>query len=145
MRLSLSFALLLAAACGGDSSTGPSTPNVTGSWSYNVANIAGADVSCNVAGSSLTLTQTGSTFTGTASGGSITCFGPTGSFNDNLDNDVVTNGVVSGNNVAFDIGSADAHNAGTISGSSMNGTLTLRITAGTTAVVLTGNFTAVRQ
>jgi hypothetical protein len=145
MRRRLSFALLLAVACGGDSSTGPSAPNVTGSWSYNVSNIAGPDVSCNVAGSSLTLAQTGSNFTGTASGGSITCFGPSGSFNDNLDNDVVINGVVSGNNVAFDIGTTDAHNAGTISGGSMNGTLTLRITAGTTTVVLTGSFSAVRQ
>jgi hypothetical protein len=145
MRCRFSFALLLAAACGGDSSTGPGAPNVTGSWSYNVSNIVGADVSCNVAGSSLDLTQTGSTFTGTASGGSITCFGSTGSFNDNLDNDPVANGVVSGNNVAFDIGTSDAHNAGTISGGTMNGTLTLRVTVGTTTVVLTGTFTAVRQ
>jgi len=47
-----------------------------------------------------------------------------------LGGDVIANGQVSGNAVQFDIGTSDLDNAGTLSGNSMSGTLTLRIATG---------------
>jgi len=140
------FVLVAAAfivACGGDA-TSPA-PNVTGQWSYSATNISGSGVTCNISGVSLTLTQSGSTFTGSTAGGNVSCSGPGGVLDEALGGDVVANGQVTGNAVQFDIGTQDIHNVGTLSGNSMSGTITLRVDTGTTTIILTGNFSAVRQ
>lgn len=145
MRKLLILALVLAAACGGDSSTAVNT-NVTGTWAYTVSNVSTTGVSCSLSNVRLTLTQTGSTFTGSASaGGVLTCSGFTGSSTTQLGGDVVANGTISGSNISFDIGTSDFHNAGTINGNSINGTVTLHINTGTQSLTATGSFTAVRQ
>lgn len=147
MRRILVLALVLAAACGGDSTTGPNQQtNVGGRWLYTATNVAGSGVSCNLSNVSMTLTQTGSTFTGTvASGSNLSCTGPGGSINESLGNDVIANGVVTGNSIQFDIGTQDLHNTGTVSGNSMSGNITIRIVAGATTINLAGTFSAVRQ
>ena len=133
----------LAVACGSDSSTGP-TSDVSGHWTYNATNVAGGGLSCDIAGVNLTLAQTGTTFTGTVASGTVSCSGIGGTFSDSLGNDVIANGQITGNAIQFDIGTSDVHNSGSLSGNSMSGLLTLRAEVGTTPVILTGNFTAVR-
>lgn len=143
MRPVLLLAAALVVACGGDA-TGPA-PSVTGQWSYTATNISGSGITCNISGVSLSLTQSGSTFTGSTTGGDAACSGPGGSFDDALGGDVIANGQMTGNAVQFDIGTQDVHNAGTLSGNSMSGTVTFRIATGTSTIILTGNFSAVRQ
>jgi len=140
----LTTLIAVVAGCGGES-TAPSA-NVTGQWSYEASNVSGGGVSCDIAGTTLTLTQSGSTFSGTASGGgTVSCSGGGSTFSQTLGSDVVANGQISGNSVQFDIGTADFHNSGTLSGNSISGLVTLRLSNGTTTSVLTGNFTSVRQ
>lgn len=140
----MTLAIALVVGCGGDS-TNP-TPTVTGQWSYTATNVNGSGVSCNFTGVTLTLAQSGSTFTGSTIGGNVSCTAPgVAPLNESLSGDVIANGQVTGNAVQFDIGTPDIHNAGTLSGNSMSGTMTLRVATGTTTISLTGNFSAVRQ
>jgi hypothetical protein len=143
MRKLLIGLLVIAVGCGGDS-TGPRA-DISGRWTYNATNVAGSGVSCNISSVSMTLAQSGSTFTGAVASGLVTCSASGSSFSDNLGNDVVANGQINGNAVQFDIGTSDVHNTGTVSGNSMSGTISLRVNTGSTTVVLTGNFAAVKQ
>jgi hypothetical protein len=145
MRIS-AFAILLslAAGCGGDSSTAPE-PTIGGTWIYTASNLSGGGVSCNLANITLTLSQTGSTFTGSSAGGVVSCNGSSGTSSANLGSSPIANGQINGNAIQFDIGTSDLHNAGTRSGNSMSGTLTANLTVSGTRVVLTGNFSAVKQ
>ena len=142
-RLGLLFLAALV-GCGSDS-TAPNAADVSGRWSYSATNLAGSGIACNISGVFLTLTQNSTTFTGTVSSGSVSCTGPGGTSTQNLGNDIVANGQINGTAVQFDIGTQDVHNVGTLSGNSMSGTLTLRIATGTTTIVLTGNFSAVKS
>jgi hypothetical protein len=58
---------------------------------------------------------------------------------------LIANGQINGTAIQFDFGTSDYHNAGTLSGNTMSGTAALRTTVGTTAVVLTGTFSAVKS
>ena len=138
------FALLLS-GCGSDSNPTAPQISITGKWVYNATNVAGSGVSCNFGGANFTLTQSGTTFTGTTAGGTISCLANGSTFSSDLGGDVIANGVINGNSVQFDIGTQDIHNVGTLTGSSIAGVVTLRVQTGTTTVILSGNFTAVKQ
>jgi hypothetical protein len=123
-------------ACGKDSS-GPSV-NLTGTWSGTI-NLSGSGVGCAIS-LSMQLTQTGGAFNGTYSNGSVNCNGQTQS---GITGTII-NGVINGSSVSFDVDDPAAHQTGTVSGNSMNGTArwTLNTQAGT--VVLTGTWSATK-
>jgi len=147
-RVVMSIALLAAAlACGGESSTEPKT-DVSGEWTYNATNLSGTGVACTNLEISMTLSQNGTTFSGTVLTASMSCFDPGHVLTGPpivAGVTAVANGKLSGNRVQFDLGTQDVHNAGSLTGNSMSGTIMLRAPAGSTTVTLTGNFTAVRQ
>jgi hypothetical protein len=139
--------LTLAAAivgCGSDSTTAPDI-SLSGRWTYSATNLTGSGIVCNVSGVIMNLTQNGTTITGTVSSGTVTCTGPGGTDTENLGNDVIANGQINGTAVQFDIGTSDVHNVGTLNGNSISGAVTLRIAAGTTIIILSGNFSAVKS
>ena len=138
------LALLVFAACGGDS-TGPKSVALTGQWAYNATNVSGSGLSCNFSGLTLVFTQTGSTLTGATNGGSFSCSAAGMTNGSPLGTTPLANGQVNGNAVQFDFGTADIHNAGTLNGNSISGTVTVRADAGGTTIVLSGNFSAVKQ
>lgn len=150
-------ALLVAfAACGDDDGnggpTGPSGPSdaqVGGSWTYNASNmtgtLSGTTVSCSIGGRAMNLNQTGSTFTGSTVGGTLTCTGGGQTLSEPLGSGVVVNGSVNGSEVSFDFGTSDWRHQGTVSGSSMNGTVTISIQLDDQLVILNGNWAAARQ
>jgi hypothetical protein len=148
MRLAR-YVLLLAAAtaiaaCG--DSTAPAA-DVSGSWSLTISNLAGGGATCDFTAMTLTLTQTGSTFSGTHGTGTISCSGGGSSFTDPVGSGPIVNGTVGGSgSVAFDFETSDFHLSGTISGTSMSGTATLKVDAGAPVgvVTLTGNWGASR-
>jgi hypothetical protein len=141
-------ALVLAAAlvaCGGDS-TGPKTPSVEGSWHYAMTNLTGGGFSCNSSGTTLTFTQDGTTFSGSYAGGTITCFDGTDTYSGDFGSGAVVTGTLSGQTVAYDFDTSDWHNSGTVEGTSMNGTVTMRISdpSGSTTI-LHGTWAAAKQ
>lgn len=149
--LAAACALLMLAGCSGDSQTGPTGlqhANVAGSWTYNATNLSGTvmgfAMSCNIEGMTLNLTQTGTSFSGTCGPSTITCFGGGVQVDDTLPGSVVVNGLVNGNNVQFDIETSDYRNTGTVSGSSMSGTVSIRLDLGDEVVTLAGNWAAAR-
>ena len=146
MNRMLVLGALLLAACGGDSN-GPSLPTVAGSYSLSQSNVAGGGISCNALGTTMTLTQSGATFSGNYSGGTLTCTGPGGQFSNGIGSGTVANGTVNQNGaVAFDLDTQDWHLAGNLSGSSMSGTVTVRLNlTGSGVQTLTGNWSAARQ
>jgi hypothetical protein len=148
MRKTLSIATSLAVlitACGDDDPSGPTIPNVAGSWTYSATNITGGGVTCSFTNVPMTLAQTGTTFTGAYAGGLLACAGPGGSFSEQVAGGSVATGTINGNAVTFDLDNSDWHNTGTISGATMSGTVVVKINDGTTTFTLAGEFTATRQ
>lgn len=161
MLRSIRFATLLAAmlvafaGCGdddGDGPTGPSGPtnaDVGGSWTYNASNmtgtLSGSTVSCSIGGTAMTLNQTGTTFTGSTSGGTLTCSGGGQTVSEPLGSGTVVNGSVDGDEVSFDFDTSDWRHQGTVSGSSMNGTVTITLQLDDQVVILNGNWAAALQ
>lgn len=147
MRNCAVAALALAmAACSGDSggSMGPVIPQVAGTWTYSATNIAGSGASCSVTGLTLTVNQTAETFTGSYSGGSMTCSGNGESATLGPFQGTIVSGSISGNSVSFDLDTQDWRNTGTINGSSMSGTVTVRFDLGSGPITLSGNWSAAR-
>ena len=143
-KLTCVLVLSLAAGCGSDS-TAPQL-NLTGSWTYSASNLSVIGVTCAITGVSMTLTATGNTFTGSvAPGGVLTCTSPAGADTASLGGDVIINGAVNGNSISFDIGTPDFHNAGTLSGNSMSGTVTVHDVENGVPLTLTGTFSAVKH
>lgn len=134
-------------ACHGSNATGPAAPSVTGNWTYSASNVSGSGLACDISGVAMGLQQSGNTFTGSLTGGTLSCTASGQTSTQSLGSDVVANGTIVGNTVAFDIGTSDIHDAGTISGNSMSGTVTIRLDLGapTGVITLSGNFAAVRQ
>jgi hypothetical protein len=139
----LAAAALFSAACSGDA-TGPSLPNLTGSWRYTATNLSGSGASCSIANMSVSLTQAGSTFTGTTVGGVLTCTAGGQSFTEQLGGAIVANGQINGNSVSFDFGTPDFHNTGAVSGNSVSGSAVIRVDVGTAVINLVGNFSMIR-
>jgi len=137
---------LVAAACGGDDTTGPSQANVGGAWTLSASNLAGQGISCNLSNTPMTLSQSHDTFTGTYGTGRLTCFAGGESNSVNISGTIV-NGSVNGNSVQFDLNTQDLHHTGTINGNSMSGTArwTFDLGAGVGVVVLNGNWSAAKQ
>lgn len=136
------LSLFVLVACS-DSSTDPEPPqgiDVSGTWSFSAPSISNGEDSCSFTDVTLELEQSGSTFTGSASGGTFECTREIFAENDLLE---VTDGQVSEGTVSFDFGTPNFQNTGTVSGSSMSGTTTIRFSAEN--LVLTGPFTATRQ
>jgi hypothetical protein len=149
-RLPLLSLLVWIVACGGeDNGTGPSFANVNGSWSLSIANMSGGGAGCSTSSPiQISLQQSTTTFTGSYGGGGVlTCTAPFGSFSAATGSGSVLNGQISGNEVSFDLGSANFHQVGTVTGSSMAGTATWAFESGSASTLgtLTGSWTATRQ
>ena len=143
-KLICAVALALAAGCGGDS-TGPKV-DLTGTWTYSATNLNVSGVNCSISGVTMTIVATGNTFTGAvAPGGTLTCTSPAGTDVEPLGGDIIANGTISGNAIQFDIGNSDFHNAGTLSGNSISGTVTVHVDDSGVVFNLVGNFTAVKH
>jgi hypothetical protein len=137
-------------ACGEDNNgTGPTFASVNGSWSLSITNMTGAGAQCSTGSPiQINLQQSTTTFNGTYGGGGLlTCTAPFGSFSAATGSGSVLNGQISGSQISFDLGSADFHQVGTVSGSSMTGTATWTFQSGSagTLGMLTGSWTATRQ
>ena len=139
----LTFAFVASFGC--SDSSGPKTAAVSGTWTYSASNVQGSGETCNSTGTTMTLTQSGSTFTGTYAGGTLTCTGVFGSLTQQIGSGVVANGTVSGSSVSFNFDTTDWTNTGSMSGTTMTGSLVIRVTVGATSAVLTGTFSAAKQ
>jgi hypothetical protein len=142
----LSILVSVAAACGGDDSTGPSQANVTGNWILSATNVSGQGVSCNLNPTAMSINQSGTTFSGNYGPGVVTCLAGTESASSPVQGTVV-NGSVNGNSVQFDLDTQDTRLTGAISGNSMSGTVHWVIDFGGDigVVTLNGNWAAARQ
>lgn len=133
MKRLLAALLVLASACSKDS-TGPSIPNVAGSWNADW-NFTVNGVNCHMAGGlPLSLNQTGTSFSGQFASGTFAC---TDGSSATFSNGTVVNGNLNGNTVTFDLDTPDQHQTGTITGSTMSGNATWRYTDPTTGAVQT--------
>lgn len=147
MRKTLAATIALAtflAACGDDPAE-PSIPDVAGSWTYAATSLTGGGITCSFRNVPITLAQNGTTFSGAYAGGVFSCTGPGGSISEQVAGGAVASGTINGNTVQFDIDSPDWRNTGTISGSTMSGTVVVRATDGTTTFTLSGDFNASKQ
>lgn len=142
-RFVIPAVVLVLVACGGDSS-GPGT-NLTGNWLYSVSNLTTGGLRCSSSGTTLSITQSGSTFSGSYSGGTMTCTSASGASSFLIGTGTIISGSLSGNSVSFDLDSSDCHNVGTLTGSSISGTVTVLLTVDATNYTLTGNFGAARS
>lgn len=152
----LSFSILVVAilpvfaACGGDDDgpTGPSTAQIDGAWTYAFSNITGStgttNITCSAGNVSIDIDQTGTTFTGSYFAPALTCAGPSGSFTDGPFAGSIVNGSISGTSVSFDFDTSDWRQTGTVSGNSMNGTVTVRFQVDAAQILLSGNWSAAR-
>lgn len=141
-KLLMLIAISTLAACGDSTSPGV---DVAGSWLYSVSNLTSGSVTCASSGTTLSITQSGTTFSGSYSGGTITCLTPSGSSSGLIGTGAVVSGSISGNVVTFDLDTGDWHNSGSISGGSMSGTVSVRLTISGTTYVLSGSFGAARS
>lgn len=140
----LGLATLL--GCGGGDSAGPST-NVAGIWFVSLSNLNNSGISCNSTRSTrITINGSGSTFEGGYNGGEFTCAGPEGQASIPIGSGPILNGSISGTRVSMDFDTPDFHLTGTVSGSSMSGTVRVETDYGqpTGVVVLNGNWDAER-
>jgi hypothetical protein len=144
--LPLIAAALLASACGGGDSAGPSDANLAGSWTLSASNVSGQGVSCGLGNTPVTISQSGGTFTGTYGPGTITCVAG-GQSSSGTTQGTIVNGTVDVNAVQFDLDTQDFHHTGTVSGNSMSGSVRWTIDVGGSigVVVLNGNWSAARQ
>jgi hypothetical protein len=146
MKRILSLAAIFAAVACGGGDTGPTTANITGSWTYAVTNLTAGAFMCNTSGTTLTLNETAGTFSGFHSGGILTCSQPgIPTQSAPIVSGAIVTGVVTGRNLSFNLDNSDWTNTGTIAGNSMSGTAQVVLFNGTTRVTLTGKFVAARN
>ena len=140
------FAVGLLTACGNDSGTGPSTPNIAGTWRITFTNLSGSGVSCGTTAIDYVITQSGNTFTGN-SGSTYTfsCTDGVNTVSQSITGAVITNGQITGTSISFDLATNAAHQTGTLSGNSISGTSTWTLDLGSSGtVVLSGQFGGLR-
>jgi hypothetical protein len=75
----------------------------------------------------------------------MSCSGPGGTFSDGPYSGTIVNGSVNGTSVAFDFDTSDWHQGGTVSGNSMNGTVTIQLQVDTSQLELGGNWSAAKS
>jgi hypothetical protein len=132
-------------ACGSDGSGGNSTGTVGvglgGTWSYAATATTG-DTVCTITGAVLTLTQAGPNVTGPFTNALLACTNTTISA---TESDTVSNGTITGLNVAFDLdaGGFVIHNTGTANNTltTMSGTVVVRFNGDS---VLSGTWSATK-
>jgi hypothetical protein len=149
-RLPVLGLLVCSLACGDDDNgNGPTFISVNGSWNVSITNMTGSGAQCSTSSPiQINLLQSTTTFSGSYGGGGVlTCTSPVGSFSAATGSGSVLNGEISGSQISFDLGSADFHHEGTVSGSSMTGTATWTFQSGSAGAlgVLTGTWTATKQ
>lgn len=137
--------LLLVAACGGDSSTGPQGANIAGLWNYsdNISS-SSAGISCTSSGT-VQVSQTGTNFSGTATATSGVCTDSFGTTVDNTGTTAITGGQINGMQVTFQ--TEGCQYTGTISGNpinAMSGTETCTVAISGTNYTFTGPWQASR-
>jgi hypothetical protein len=143
-----SIALLGIAACGGDDGTGPTSIDVTGTWSATVSNMTGGGTSCSsTVPTPVVLNQAGTSISGSYSGGEVFCSGPGGPGSIPLGSGLVINGTLSGRTITFDLDTPDFHHTGTANTTSMAGTAQWTIDFGIPVgeITLSGNWAASKQ
>jgi hypothetical protein len=129
---------------GGGTGTG-GTVQLNGNWLYSSANLTSSPVTCSTSGTTLQLTQNGSTVTGTYSGGTITCSAGAGAQTLAIASGTVAGGALTGSSIAFDLDTSAWHSTGSVNGTTMSGTATLRVQVNGTSYTLTGTWTAAKQ
>ena len=146
--LLLLFIVLASSAC--SDSTEPQT-DVSGSWTYSATYSvdlgALGTTNCSGSGVQATITQSGSSVSGTAQGGDWTCDVPSFDLAPfTSENPGQITGTVDGTAVRFEVdGFVLLMHEGTVSGNSMNGTLTgTGSIPGLGSVSLAGNWSASR-
>ena len=94
---------LLAAACGGDGGTGPTTSHhVAGDWTYETRTLQdGHGTTCATTGTTITFAQSGIDVTGSIVGGTISCIHLSDTTSGWLGVGQVQNGVIHGDSVDF--------------------------------------------
>lgn len=143
--LAMTVVLLGLAACGSDS-TGPESPELDGRWTIAITNVSGSGMSCSWTGGSMNLVQSGDTFSGSYSGGTLSCVGGGESMSVPMGTGAVVNGTLNGDAVSFQLDSPDYPFSGSVSGSSMSGTCSLRYDLGQPygVITLSGSWGAAR-
>jgi hypothetical protein len=126
---------------GGNTGTGPPTGvGIGGTWSYSATATTG-DTVCTITGAVLTLTQAGPNITGTFTQAQLACTNTTISA---TASDTVSNGTITGLNVAFDLDTAGivVHNTGTTNNTEtlMSGNVVVRFFTDS----ITGTWSATR-
>ena len=151
-RLMLVVLACIPIACSSDT-TAPKAPGIGGQWIYHIVKLSdGGQVSCSMTtDDTLFLGRSTATVAGSYSGGSIRCTGA-----DVESIDLVAGTVVNGTvdpvvkgaqSVAFDLDGISWHQAGSLIGDRMSGTLTVdHVFAGKLGrLLLTGTWTARRK
>ena len=145
-------ALILALGCSGESVTPPA--NLSGSWAFvfNGANDAGVKCTSTM---TITISQTDQTFVGFQRGaGTVSCTGvvaalvsPNPSNPQEIDNEMISSGVVGQNDVSFATALLTTTNSGAvIKDGQMSGTTIWQVPVEPRgAVTVTGTWTATRQ
>jgi hypothetical protein len=123
--------------------------DVSGLWTFS-GDVAGpapgtTGVSCLIRDRAVTFTQSGATFTGSWSGGTVFCTANGVTQGGAASSGTVASGTISGNSVSFNFDTPDFANNGSISGSTVGGTTTLRIPFGTSSVLALGSFSLVHR
>ncbi|MGH7648080.1 MAG: hypothetical protein ACREND_08170 [Gemmatimonadaceae bacterium] len=150
-RISLAFSILVlglagaVSGCGGY--TGPTLPDLNGTWTLSLTNLSGSGISCNLSGTTMSLNQSGASFSGSYSGGVFQCVGGGEGFSAEIGGGSVIDGTIAGNTVSFDLDSPDFPLSGVVSGTSMSGTSTLSVDLGAPygVITLSGNWGAAKQ
>lgn len=129
--------------------TGPSAPNLAGTWRFVYSNMAGTvegvTIACNI-GADFTITQTGSAFSGVQVGPArMTCSALGQPVVDEIvSGETIVNGQATGASITFRLGSIQGQSSGTVNGTSMSGTAQWLFVSGNSAMTLNGNFTAAK-
>ena len=139
---------LLAAACGGDGGTGPTTSHqIAGEWTYETRSLQdGLGTWCATTGTTLRYNQAGVTFSGSILAGSITCIHGSDTTGGHLGVGQVQNGVIHGDSIEFYVDGNTWRSFGTfITPDSVAGTVNAIFVVQGQQYILVGNWYSKRK